>query len=408
VSETETTSTLDTARLLQRLEDLRRIGRTRAGGVTRLAWSPEDVAARALVAQWMQDAGLEVSVDAATNVIGRLPGDGPAIATGSHLDSVVDGGAYAGAYGVVAAIEVAAALRGRLRHPLAVVAFADEEGVRVPGGFVGSSAIAGVAIETRLRDDDGTSLAKHIRSAGGDPDDLASAAWRRGDMLAFVELHVEEGPMLEAARCPIGIVTGYTGRRSLEIAIEGVPNHAGTTPMDLRSDALVAAARLTLAVEELATDGHVRTATVGSIDAWPNVRHVVPGRVVMGVDLRDMDEVRLSAAKRMLDHTSSRVAQGTRTMITVREVARQASQPTAPEVQRAVEAAADAAGVRAMALPSGAGHDAQVMAALAPAGMIFVPTCGGLSNSPDEHTEAADLVTGADVLLRTILHLDTT
>ena len=296
---------IDGARLVARLDELRAIGATDSGGVTREAYGVLDVEARARVAEWMIEAGLAPVVDAAANLIGRRPGTanaGGAVATGSHLDTVVDAGPFDGAYGVVAAVEVAAALYlagSELRHDLIVTAFANEEGARGTLGMVGSRALVGdvTADELARPDDDDVTLARRLRDAGGDPEEIAGAAWAADTVAAFVELHVEQGPVLDTAERQLGVVTAITGRLGVDVDIVGAANHAGTTPMNLRQDALTAAAEVVLAVEQLAHDRVVRVATSGHLRVRPNVRNVVPGRVVVSAELRDEDAETLLNAK---------------------------------------------------------------------------------------------------------------
>lgn len=400
---------IDGARLLARLDELGRIGGTANGGVTRLAYSRDDAEARALVGRWMAEAGLVVHTDAATNTIGRS-GPGPAIVLGSHVDTVVDAGRYDGCYGVVAAIEVADALRRAgtpLRHPLVVVAFANEEGARGTVGFAGSLAAVGTPPPLDDPCDDGRTLRRLLHEAGGRPDDLASAAWPPGDVVHYVELHIEQGPVLHRAGVTIGAVTGITGRVNAEVVVDGAANHAGTTPMELRRDAAVAAAHVVLAVQSLATDGVVRVATAGHIDVQPGVRNVVPGRALVGIDMRDLDGARLDDALERLGAAADAIGARTHTHVGVRAGARQAGVPTAPPAIDIIEGVARELGLPTMRLPSGAGHDAQVIAALAPVAMIFVPSVDGVSHSPREHTLPTDLVAGADVLLGTVVRLDT-
>ena len=416
---------LDGARLLARLDELAAVGGQPSGGVTRLAYSAADVAGRDLVASWMVEAGLSVEIDAACNLIGRLaafPGVGPGagadrgagapppIVLGSHLDTVVDGGRLDGAYGVVAAVEAVAALTAgghRWRHPVAVVAFANEEGAGGTDGFDGSRAIAGRPNPLDGTDRQGRSLAERLDGAGGRSAGLATAAWA-GPVAAFLELHIEQGPVLDQAGIPLGVVTGITGRRSLDVVIEGRANHAGTTPMDLRRDALAAAARAVLAVEALAAgpSGLVRVATVGSVEVWPDVRNVVPGRARLGVDVRDLDDAKLDRAVAELTSTLAGIAASSGTEITVTV---DGTQPPAPADERLMAVLEEAAGERGLAhtrLASGAGHDAQVMAALGPMAMLFVPSRDGVSHSPREHTDRAQLVAGADVLALALARLD--
>ena len=404
---------IDGDRLLARLEALARIGATASGGVTREAWSPEDVAARDVVAGWMAEAGLDVTVDAAANLVGRRPGrTGRWLATGSHLDTVIDAGPYDGAYGVVAAVEVAAALQtADFDHGIIVAAFANEEGARGTAGMTGSTACAGRLDADILAqvDDDGVTVAERIRAAGGDPEpaSVAAAAWDPFLLDAFVELHVEQGPVLAAAGVPVGVVTGITGRQLLDVTITGAANHAGTTPMALRADALAAAAEVVLAVEALPGRGLLRVATTGHVVAHPNVRNVIAGQVSLGVDLRDEDAARLDATMAELDALLATIA--ARRRVTIDLAWGQRIMPVAadPAIIAAVRAAASALGLASLDLPSGAGHDAQILGATGlPIGMVFVPSVAGVSHSPLEHTEPEQLVAGARVLLATLVELD--
>jgi allantoate deiminase len=401
---------IDGKRLLSRLDALARIGADGDGGVTRLAYGPEEKVARELVAGWMTEAGLEVATDQATNVIGHAPGSGPRLATGSHLDTVVGGGRLDGAYGVVAAIEAAAALAGRvgeLRHPLSVIAFANEEGANGTPGMVGSHAVAGTLTPKDLigLDDNGRSLAEVMADAGGCPDQLARTAWGPGSLAGFIELHIEQGPVLDVKGLSAGVVSSITGRVGVEIVIEGRANHAGTTPMDLRRDALVAAAEVVLTVRQLALDQVVRVATCGHIRAWPNVRNVVPGRVLIGAELRDAEASRLDAGQEELTRRlGSLDVPGV--SITLRAGQRIPPVPCHEVLFDCVVEATERLGEKWTALPSGAGHDAQVMAALGPVAMIFVPSVDGISHSAKERTAPEDLVTGADVLVNALLTAD--
>lgn len=405
---------IDGDRLLARLGELARIGVDPAGGVTRLAYSPEDVCARDLVAGWMADAGLAVSVDQAGNLLGRTAGTAGvrgALVAGSHLDSVVRGGPLDGPAGVLAALEAAAALDRagtRLRHDLIITAFSNEEGARGTPGMVGSKAAAGLLGKTDLDrpDAEGVPLAQRIRAVGGDPDHLQDAAWCPDDVAAFLELHIEQGPVLQSEGARIGVVTEITGQAKVTARVVGEANHAGTTPMRRRRDAAVAAARLVLAVESLAGDGYLRTATTGVLQVVPGVGNVIPGEAVLGIDLRDTDPHRITAATtRLRDHAAD-IAQRTGTTIELRPGAVQPPVATDRWLSDCVAVAADALGAPWARLPSGAGHDAQIMARLAPTAMIFVPSIGGISHAPAEATDPQDLVLGADVMLHALVSAD--
>ncbi|MCU1459919.1 MAG: hypothetical protein JWL73_4011 [Actinomycetia bacterium] len=402
----------DGDRLLRRVAELARVGASAAGGVTREAWGPADLAARDLVAGWMVEAGLSPEVDAAANLIGRSPGRGGRwLATGSHLDTVVDGGTLDGAYGVVAAIEVAASLHdtGRvMEHGLLVAAFANEEGARGTSGMTGSHACVGLHADTPVEelDDDGVTVGERLRHAGGDPAALDHACWPLADVEAFVELHIEQGPVLDDTGRPIGVVSGITGRQGLDVVVHGAANHAGTTPMHLRHDALAAAAEIVLAIESLPRDGGVRVATCGHVAASPNVRNVIPGQVALGVELRDQDAAVLDAAMLGVDAMLARVAVARGVTVDARWGQRVPPVASDPAVVASVRRVAGAMGLAWIDLPSGAGHDAQIIGRVLPIGMIFVPSVGGVSHSPRERTDAADLLAGAEALLRTLLDLD--
>jgi len=410
--DTRPSLSVDVDRLLARLHALEQVS-DGGPGVTRLAYSPLDSLGRELVGGWMRAAGLQVHIDQATNVVGRLPGRAGCervLATGSHLDTVVHGGWLDGAYGVVAAIEVAAAANGAaaLDHPLTVVAFANEEGGRGTPGLTGSSAIARGAgtVDLSSLDDEGVSLADRLRSSGGDPDRLDLARWAEESVVAFVELHVEQGPILDRSGRRVGAVEAITGQRQFEVDVVGETNHAGTTPMAGRRDAVVAAAEVVIAVERLTGEAGVRVATVGRMVAEPNVRNVVSGRVHLAVDLRDADRDRMDAATAELERETQRIAVSRDVRISVRGHHSVAPTHCDPVVRAAVIDAAGGLGLSWQPIVSGASHDAQSMAALGPVGMIFVPSMGGVSHAPIENTSPDDLVAGADVLLAALLELD--
>lgn len=402
---------VDGDRLVARLRALREIGATPRGGVTREAFDPLDLTARATVQRWMDQAGLDAEVDAAANLVGRRPGEsGRWLATGSHLDTVVDGGWLDGAYGVVAGVEVASALAtaAPLAHGLLVAAFANEEGARGTDGMTGSRAVVGQLdlAELARPDDSGASLAEWIETAGGDPSAIGAARWPLEHLDAFVEVHVEQGPVLEARGDVLGVVPAITGRQAVDLIVRGRPHHAGSTPMDLRRDALTAAAEAVLTVEALARDGGVRVATSGHLTVEPNVRNVVPGTVVVSAELRDADGSRLEAALGALRTSLDALADAR--CVTIEVIRGQLVPPTtcATAVVSGVESAAGASGLGWSALPSGAGHDAQILGQHVPSGMIFVPSIGGISHAPDEDTADEHLVAGAQALLDTIVHLD--
>jgi hydantoinase/carbamoylase family amidase len=405
---------VDRARLLSRIAALRRIGATQSGGVTRLAFTPEYRAGRELTAGYLAAAGTSPAIDPAGNLIAVLPGRDPhrpALVLGSHLDTVPEGGHLDGGYGVLAAVEVVqrlVELEVRLDHPVAVVAFNDEEGAFGTPGMLGSHAFAGSlgAHVPAGHDDRGRLVADLIAAADGDASRLPEAAWSAGQIAGYLELHVEQGPVLERLGRVVGVVTTITGRTSLDVVVRGEANHAGTTPMEFRRDALVAASRMVLAVRELADRGAVRVATVGSCSVQPNAWNVVPGLVRLRVDLRDVSGEALERAAGELARKVGEIAGACGVVVDVAPVQPVAPVPCDPRLQRLIIDAAERLGHAPHLLPSGAGHDAQVVAALAPIGMIFVPSRAGVSHSPAEHTDPDQLAAGADVLLQTVLDFD--
>lgn len=396
-------------RLNQSLADLATIGQLPDGGVRRLAFTPEDVRGRELVRRWMVEAGMDTRIDAAGNLIGRLPGQqaGPALVTGSHIDTVPNGGRFDGTLGVLAGLEVARTLKENamvLKHPFEVIVFSDEEDT-----MIGSRAIAGTAsFDVKdYRRKDGRPMDEAVAAVGGDWSQLASARRTRSEICAFVELHVEQGGVLEHARAEIGVVQGVVGMQRYQITIEGSPNHAGTTPMDHRQDALVAAAQVVLAVNALASqpDGD-QVATVGSLQVWPNAANIVPGKVVASLDVRDLSRAVIDTLVDSLNRQLVTIATNTNTKITMVPQLNVAPSPAASEIQALVAAAATRFGLSHRPLPSRAGHDAQEMGRITDMGMIFVPSIEGVSHASTEYTTPEQCTNGTNVLLHTLLGLD--
>jgi len=402
---------VDSNRVQQHLTELARFCANPEGGVSRVAFSDADVAGRAYVKRLMEAAGLEVRIDAAGNLIGRREGSDrklSLIVLGSHTDSVPHGGNYDGDVGVMSAIEVAQQLRDRhirLRHALEVVDFTDEE-----GGLVGSRAMAGhlQSATLDLVNASGRSVRDGIRLLGGDADDIARAARSRGEITAYLELHIEQGGNLERTHTDIGVVEGIVGIHWWEATVTGVANHAGTTPMDQRHDALLAASELVLAVNAAATEVPGRqVATVGRIRAEPGAPNVIAGKVVLSVEVRDLDAERIAAVFERIRTRAAAIAQARGTSIEFRDLeATAAPALTDPRLQRIIDGAAHALGLTTLLMPSGAGHDAQDIALIAPIGMIFVPSMGGISHSPREYTAPADIGHGVNVLMGAVLAID--
>ncbi len=397
-------------RVNRRLAELTRFGGTPAGGTSRLAYSDADIAGREWAMGLMREAGLEVRVDAAGNILGRRAGSDPRrppILYGSHIDSVPDGGNYDGDVGSMGAIEVAQTLADRrvtTTHPLELVIFQNEE-----GGLIGSRGMIGELTESELAltARSGFTIREGIHRIGGDADRLAEARRRPGDLACYLELHIEQGATLDEAGIQIGVVEGIVGIRWYEVVFEGFANHAGTTPMDRRQDALMAAAQLVLAVNRTVTGRPGRqVGTVGRIAAEPGAPNVIPGRVVMSVEVRDLSAEVIEQLSREILAEAERLARVTNTRVSHRLLNENVPAPTDPRLRRVIAAAATSLGLTHRNLPSGAGHDAQDLARITPAGMIFVPSVRGISHSPRELTRPADVANGANVLLHTILAVD--
>jgi N-carbamoyl-L-amino-acid hydrolase len=403
--------TVNAQRLQEHIAALAQFGANPEGGVSRLAFSDADVAGRAYVTKLMQEAGLKVRVDTAGNIIGRREGTDPklpAIVLGSHTDSVPHGGNYDGDVGVLGAIEVAQRLqelRIRTRHPLEVVNFTDEE-----GGLVGSLAMSG-RIKAGTLDvvsSSGKTVRDGLRAVGGDPDRLAEARRDPSGLKAYLELHIEQGGLLEQKQIEIGVVEGIVGIRWWDVTVNGMANHAGTTPMDQRRDALLSASEFVLAVNQVARSMPGRqVATVGRIRAEPGAPNVIPGRVVMTLEIRDLDAAKMQQVFDAVRARADEIAKSRQTPFTFDEVAAGVEPaPTDPRMRRIIAAAATTSGLSHQTMPSGAGHDAQDMAHITPIGMIFVPSVGGISHSPKEYTAPKDVANGANVLLQSVLAID--
>jgi len=361
-------------------------------------------AARDQVAAWMAEAGMTVRTDAATNLIGRYEGtgDGPPLIIASHLDSVRDAGFYDGPLGIMLGIECIAALAGqgrRLPFAVEVIAFGDEEGSRFPAAMLTSRALAGVLDDVpAMVDGDGVTLATALAGFGTTPDRLAAA--RHPGALAYVEAHIEQGPVLEAEGLALGVVTGIAAQTRLSVGVTGQAGHAGTSTMALRRDALTGAAEMVLAIERLAhAAGGDLVATVGRLEALPGAANVIPGEVRFTIDVRSGDEARRDdAAEAMLDAVAM-IADRRGLDFSVERVHDLPAAPCDPRLIDLLESALVETGHPARRLVSGAGHDAMVMTALAPAAMLFIRCRGGISHNPAEHAEPADAQAALDVML---------
>jgi beta-ureidopropionase / N-carbamoyl-L-amino-acid hydrolase len=397
-------------RLMQHMNAMGAIGKDPAGGISRVAYTEADRQGREYAMGLMRDAGLATSVDAAGNLSGRRAGSDaklPVLVIGSHIDSVPQGGNYDGVVGSLGAIEVAQTLAEAhvvLRHPFEVLIFQNEE-----GGLQGSRAISG-----ELREEDlaqatrsGKTLRDGIAYIGGDPDHLAAARRKSGDVFAYLELHIEQGGTLAAEKLDIGVVEGIVGNSRWDVTIEGVANHAGTTPMNQRNDALLAAAKFIAAVNRIATSIPGRqVATVGKIQASPGAYNVIPGKVILGLDVRDLDESRIEMLFAKMRDEAQQIAQASGTKFSFNQIVADQPALTDQRLRKLIADSAKQLNLTTKLLPSGATHDAQSMARVAPIGMIFVPSIGGISHAPEEFSRPEDVVNGANVLLRSILQLD--
>jgi N-carbamoyl-L-amino-acid hydrolase len=397
-------------RLNAHLKELSQFGRDPQGGVSRLAYSEADLQGREYAMKLMRAARLDVSIDPAGNLVGRRAGSDsalPPLLIGSHIDSVPEGGNYDGDVGSMAAIEVAQTLAENnvtLRHPLEVIIFANEE-----GGTIGSHAISAGLTEKELAliTNSRKTIRDGIRFIGGDPDKLAGAVRKRGDIAAYVELHIEQGGLLHAEKINIGVVEGIVGINWWDVTIDGFANHAGTTPMNQRRDALLAAAKFIEAVNRTVTALPGRqVGTVGKIQAQPGAYNVIPGRVVTSLELRDLDAAKIKMLFDKIQTEVREIEKATGTKFDFKQTNDTAPAPTDTRIRRVIDEAARQLGLTTKPMPSGAGHDAQEIARLGPVGMIFVPSVDGISHSPREFSKPEDITSGASVLLHTLLRLD--
>ncbi len=396
----------DIQRIETRINQLATYGANTPGLMKRVAFSDGDIQARKYITVLMQAAGLTVTTDAAGNMFGRRKGKDnslPYVAFGSHVDAVPNGGIYDGDLGVIGAIECIDILNQNhieTVHPLEVIMFTDEE-----EGLIGSRAMTGHLPTEELNNimNCGKTLRQGINDVGGNADELNKAKIERGSIAAFIELHIEQGANLETSNTNIGIVEGIVGMKPYKITINGKANHAGTTPMKLRKDALLTAARLIIAINEaaLSMEGG-QVATVGQIAVTPGGANVIPGKAIISLDLRDLSAGKMDLLFNIIRYKADSIAQLNGTVITF--IPKEVKEPvkTDKELQLMIAKAAEELNLTAKYLPSGALHDTQDMAKLAPAAMIFVPSKNGISHSPDEYTSPEDMKNGINVLYKTI------
>uniref|UniRef100_UPI0040475404 Zn-dependent hydrolase n=1 Tax=Algoriphagus sp. TaxID=1872435 RepID=UPI0040475404 len=402
---------VNSERLSQSLSILATYGKNEKGGSDRVAYSVHDLAARPFVKELLAAAGLEVSVDFAGNIIGRKAGKNPSlkpISLGSHIDEVPNGGDYDGPVGVMGAIEVVRTLKEagiQTEHPLEVIIFTNEE-----GGVIGSRALVGGLSAQALQGQSnaGITHADGIRLLGGNPSRIASLARPKGAIAAFLELHIEQGGNLDTEKLDIGVVEGIVAIEWWEFSFKGKANHAGTTPMHARKDPMLPAARFTLAVNEVITrDEGRQVGTVGKIQAFPGAGNVIPGEVKLNLEIRDLSSEKIWKLYAELETIAKQLAQESGTTLEIKHI-EVASKPALADsmIREVIDKQAKKLGYSTKSLPSGAGHDAQEMARIAPMGMIFIPSKAGISHAPEEYSSPEAIAKGANVLLHTLLELD--
>jgi N-carbamoyl-L-amino-acid hydrolase len=359
----------------------------------------------------MKKAGLDPTIDAAGNIIGKRKGKNSSlkpIGFGSHIDMVPDGGNYDGTLGSISALEIIEILNENnlvTEHPLEVIIFGNEE-----GGTIGSKAMVGELTTDGLqqKSQSGLTMAEGIKAIGGKPENIRSCIRKKGDFHAWVELHIEQGGILEKEKIQIGVVEGIVGIVHWEVTVEGFANHAGSTPMNMRQDALLASSKFILAVNEVinGVKGN-QVGTVGKIAVQPGAYNVIPGKVVLGLEIRDLSSEKIEMLFTEIEKRAATIGKDSKTSIGfVRQANESKPALTNKALQQTINTSAKALGFSTKFMQSGAGHDSQHIASIAPAAMIFIPSVGGISHSPKEFSTATDMANGANVLLQTILKLD--
>ena len=401
---------VDGVRLNKMLEDLKQFGVNADGGSDRIAYSQHNRDALVFLMAAMEEAGLTAAIDVAGNLVGKRGGTGNNLApiiTGSHIDTVPNGGHYDGIVGSLGAIEVARTLHNAdisTRHPLEFIIWSNEEAGKVGSRSINGSVTADEMSLTALGE---KTLGEGIAFLGGDPARLADNIREPGEVAALIELHVEQGAILDREGISIGVVEGIVGIRRWNITIDGFANHAGTTPMDQRQDALLVAAKLTTAINAVITsEPGAQVGTVGRIQAFPGAPNVIPGKVVMSLEIRDLQMAKVGHLFERIEAAASKLASDTNTEISFAQYYESPAALTDARIKDVVHNAATGLGLSLKHMPSGAGHDAQSFNDVSPLGMIFVPSVKGISHAPTEFTDPDDVTNGANVLLHSILELD--
>lgn len=397
-------------RIESRINELAKFGRAEDGHGYRVAFTKGDIEGRAWFMELMTKAGLEVNVDAGGNIIGKRKGKNQSlkpIGFGSHIDMVPDGGNYDGTLGSLSALEVIEILNENkieTEHPLEVIVFGNEE-----GGTIGSKALAGLLTADGLTkiSQSGLTMADGIKAIGGDPDSIKSVIRKNGDLHAWLELHIEQGGILEKENLQIGVVEGIVGMMDWDVTIEGFANHAGTTPMNMRNDALLAASKFVIAVNDVVKSvPGKQVGTVGKIAVSPGASNVIPGKVVTSLEVRDLSIEKVEMLFGEIKKRAEAIATDSNTRISFEPQFTIKPALSNKSLQEKINTSAKGLGLTTQFMQSGAIHDSQNMSLIAPMAMIFVPSVGGISHSPKEFTKAEDMTNGANVLLQTILAVD--
>ena len=402
---------VNSQRIESRIFELAKFGQDANGHGYRVAYTKGDIEGRAWFMELMKKAGLDPTIDAAGNIIGKRKGKNPSlkpIGFGSHIDMVPDGGNYDGTLGSISALEIIETLNENkvvTEHPLEVIIFGNEE-----GGTIGSKAMVGELTNDGLqqKSQSGLTMAEGIKAIGGNPDDIQSCIRKKGDFHAWVELHIEQGGILEREKIQIGVVEGIVGIVHWEVTVEGFANHAGATPMNMRQDALLAASKFIIAVNEVINSVKgTQVGTVGKIAVQPGAYNVIPGKVALGLEIRDLSADKIEMLFHEIEKRAATIAKASKTSISfLRQPNESKPALTNKALQQTINTSAKALGFSTKFMQSGAGHDSQHIASIAPAAMIFIPSVGGISHSPKEFSTATDMTNGANVLLQTILKLD--
>jgi len=397
-------------RIADRILGLSKFGMDEKGHGYRVAYSKGDIEGRAWFIELMKKARLETTVDAAGNIIGKRKGKNPSlklIAFGSHIDMVPDGGNYDGTLGSISALEVIDVLNENkilTEHPLEVIIFANEE-----GGTVGSSAMVGRLTRDDLqrKSQSGLTIGDGIKAIGGDPGNIESCIRKKGDIHAWLELHIEQGGILDSEHIQIGIVEGIVSMQDWLVTIEGFANHAGATPMSMRKDALLAASKLVVAINETINSVEGRqVGTVGKIEAYPGASNVIPGKVTMSLDVRDLSAEKVNMLLNKIKEQADKIAKAYNTKISFEKEFSLPAALTDEKLRQKIKESVQSLNLSSKLMQSGPYHDSAQMSLITPIAMIFVPSVGGISHSFHEFTKTADMVNGANVLLQTILSVD--